>query len=264
MRMLRNKLKRNDGAAMIMTLCVMALFMVLGLSLLCGASQIVTNANKRMEQIQAEEIAYSLSHMLKDLIEKNDPDSEIGQTLQDFAKFYRSTALDGESRLTYTMEMEESELPEGCNGITLVLQKAFQMPTAGMDWRWLPVNEIQERYSGYFGMTVTVEMRRVSATIQTLYRAELPTEENDLKNMFYYRSDGTALYLDQASNTFYLNRTHTQPLTYRDQTGEIKYVTYSDALEQNEGMLDGRLQIYRCYPSDMDIPDYTFSYCGGT
>lgn len=73
-------MKRKDGAAMIMAICLLALFMVLALAALLSSSALMKRTSVRKDREQAKVMAVSLSQSLEDELKVQG--SDIGKYLK--------------------------------------------------------------------------------------------------------------------------------------------------------------------------------------
>lgn len=239
---------------MVVTLCVLSLLLVLSLSLLYGAGQLMSNANKRAAQVTMSEAAYTMSETIRTEITDGarDENGTLYHTLMEFLRqgTLQPDGTDGD-RLEYSFFMQETDrLPE----MTITLRRGdFSTLPVGVQTKWLTEGEM-DAYAGWMEITVKASSAASSASVTGLYEC---TPVFDPTALTYAIQQGdTVTQLTLRDGSFYLGDT---PLYDTDADGSSRPLMLSD-IDAETGLTPDNRQLYRYY---MTPPAYVFTYRGG-
>ena len=121
---LRRILQKQDGIAILLVLCLGALFVALAAALGYAASVLTANANSQLREQQAYQLAVSFSDVLEQ--ELKDKDSEFAKFINDtymYSVAYGTNIYTQESGKTVMKSRENETDAAGADKLTLTLQR---------------------------------------------------------------------------------------------------------------------------------------------
>ena len=121
---LRRILQKQDGIAILLVLCLGALFVALAAALGYAASVLTANANSQLREQQAYQLAVSFSDVLEK--ELKDKDSEFTKFINDtymYSVAYGTNIYTQESGKTVMKSRENATDAAGADNLTLTLQR---------------------------------------------------------------------------------------------------------------------------------------------
>ena len=169
---LRRILQKQDGIAILLVLCLGALFVALAAALGYAASVLTANANSQLREQQAYQLAVSFS----DVLEK-----ELKDETSDFAKFINETYMNSVAYGTniYTQESGKTVMNGSAAGtnaaaeadkLTLTLQRRpgaeADYLTAGIPIPYSTADDLAETLSGKQSPEYTVKDLELDITVK--------------------------------------------------------------------------------------------------
>ena len=121
---LRRILQKQDGIAILLVLCLGALFVALAAALGYAASVLTANANSQLREQQAYQLAVSFSDVLEKELENKD--SEFAKFINDtymYSVAYGTNIYTQESGKTVIKSREKENDEAGADKLTLTLQR---------------------------------------------------------------------------------------------------------------------------------------------
>lgn len=218
---LRRILQKQDGIAILLVLCLGALFVALAAALGYAASVLTANANSQLREQQAYQLAVSFSDVLE---------QELNTETSDFAKFINETYMNSVAYGTniYTQESgktvmkgpeEKPKVAEEADKLTLTLQRR---PGAEADYltAGIPIT-----YSDAENLAKTLtEMESTEHTVKDLELDITVKAEKDGVSYAY-----TVNYVRDAHYNVYYTLDNNDATHYRwDATGKKFYVSKID------------------------------------
>ena len=168
---LRRILQKQDGIAILLVLCLGALFVALAAALGYAASVLTANANSQLREQQAYQLAVSFS----DVLEK-----ELNTETSEFAKFINDTYMNSvaygtniytqESGKTVIKSREKENDEAGADKLTLTLQRRpgaeADFLTAGIPIPYSDADDLAETLSGKQSPEYTVKELELDITVK--------------------------------------------------------------------------------------------------
>lgn len=168
---LRRILQKQDGIAILLVLCLGALFVALAAALGYAASVLTANANSQLREQQAYQLAVSFS----DVLEK-----ELKDETSEFAKFINDTYMNSVAYGTniYTQESGKTVMngsaagtnAAGADKLTLTLQRRpgaeADYLTAGIPIPYSDADDLAETLSGKQSPEYTVKDLELDITVK--------------------------------------------------------------------------------------------------
>lgn len=204
---IKRQCRQTRGAAMILVLCILAVFFALGISLLMAASSLNAAAQQKLKQEYCYELAKSFSFALRDQLDASDGDEN---------KLVEKT----------TVESAENTLPETIFLLTNDLECTDEAihatrflstgETLGEDYGTVSVSLRKEEYTGagttegtqydcMLYITVRVEKYGTSFEYTTVYLRQIE-EKTEGELQYYYKGRPVAPRGSLGSNSwFYLD-----------------------------------------------------------
>lgn len=212
---LRRILQKQDGIAILLVLCLGALFVALAAALGYAASVLTANANSQLREQQAYQLAVSFS----DVLEK-----ELKDETSDFAKFINETYMNSVAYGTniYTQESGKTVMngsaagtnAAGADKLTLTLQRRpgaeADYLTAGVSIPYSNADDLAKTLSGKQSPEYTVKDLELDITVKAekdgaSYAYTVNYVRSAHYNVLYYTldNDDTTHYTwDVANKTF--------------------------------------------------------------
>ncbi|MBS7315663.1 MAG: hypothetical protein KIG74_04575 [Clostridiaceae bacterium] len=204
---IKRQCRQTRGAAMILVLCILAVFFALGISLLMAASSLNAAAQQKLKQEYCYELAKSFSFALRDQLDASDGD-------------------ESKQVETTTVESAENTLPETIFLLTNRLDYADEAinatcflstgETLGEDYGTVSVSLRKEEYTDagatedaqydcMLYITVRVEKYGTSFDYTTVYLRQIE-EKTEGELQYYYKGRPVAPHGSLGSNSwFYLD-----------------------------------------------------------
>ena len=168
---LRRILQKQDGIAILLVLCLGALFVALAAALGYAASVLTANANSQLREQQAYQLAVSFS----DVLEK-----ELNTETSEFAKFINDTYMNSvaygtniytqESGKTVIKSREKENDEAGADKLTLTLQRRPGTEaddlTAGIPISYSDADDLAKTLSDKDNATHTVKDLELDITVK--------------------------------------------------------------------------------------------------
>lgn len=168
---LRRILQKQDGIAILLVLCLGALFVALAAALGYAASVLTANANSQLREQQAYQLAVSFSDVLE---------QELKDETSDFAKFINDTYMNSVAYGTniYTQESGKTVMngsaagtnAAGADKLTLTLQRRpgaeADYLTAGIPIPYSDADDLAETLSGKQSPEYTVKDLELDITVK--------------------------------------------------------------------------------------------------
>lgn len=253
---LRRILQKQDGIAILLVLCLGALFVALAAALGYAASVLTANANSQLREQQAYQLAVSFS----DVLEK-----ELKDETSEFAKFINDTYMNSVAYGTniYTQESGKTVMngsvtgtnAEGADKLTLTLQRRpgaeADYLTAGVSIPYSNADDLAETLSGKQSPEYTVKDLELDITVKAEkdgvsyaytvnyvrsahYDVLYYTLDND--DATHYTWDATNKTFSAGSTTVTVNDTNKPTVTlHYDTNGTPASVTYTRGLRSQKG-----------------------------
>ena len=212
---LRRILQKQDGIAILLVLCLGALFVALAAALGYAASVLTANANSQLREQQAYQLAVSFSDVLEQ--ELKDENSE-------FAKFINDTYMNSVAYGTniYTQESGKTVMngsvtgtnAAGADSLTLTLQRRpgaeADFLTAGIPIPYSDADDLAETLSGKQSPEYTVKDLELDITVKAekdgvSYAYTVNYVRSAHYNVLYYtlnNNDATHYTWNAANKTF--------------------------------------------------------------
>ena len=167
---LRRILQKQDGIAILLVLCLGALFVALAAALGYAASVLTANANSQLREQQAYQLAVSFSDVLEKELNKN----------SEFAKFINDTYMYSLAYGTniYTQESDKTVMngtaagtnAAGADNLTLTLQRRpgaeADYLTAGIPISYVSADDLANALSGKDSTEHTVKDLELDVTVK--------------------------------------------------------------------------------------------------
>ena len=168
---LRRILQKQDGIAILLVLCLGALFVALAAALGYAASVLTANANSQLREQQAYQLAVSFSDVLE---------QELNTETSEFAKFINETYMNSvaygtniytqESGKTVIKSREKENDEAGADKLTLTLQRRpgaeADYLTAGIPIPYSTADDLAKTLSGMESPTHTVKDLELDITVK--------------------------------------------------------------------------------------------------
>lgn len=253
---LRRILQKQDGIAILLVLCLGALFVALAAALGYAASVLTANANSQLREQQAYQLAVSFS----DVLEK-----ELNTETSDFAKFINETYMNSVAYGTniYTQESGKTVMngsaagtnAAGADKLTLTLQRRpgaeADFLTAGIPISYSDADDLAKTLSDKDNATHTVKDLELDITVKAEkdgvnYAYTVNYVRSAHYNVLYYTlyNDDTTHYTwDAANKTFSAGSTTVtvtdankpQVTLHYNTTQKPTGVTYTRGLRSQKG-----------------------------
>ena len=212
---LRRILQKQDGIAILLVLCLGALFVALAAALGYAASVLTANANSQLREQQAYQLAVSFS----DVLEK-----ELKDETSDFAKFINETYMNSVAYGTniYTQESGKTVMngsaagtnAAGADKLTLTLQRRpgaeADYLTAGIPIPYSDADDLAETLSDKQSPEYTVKDLELDITVKAekdgvSYAYTVNYVRSAHYNVLYYTlyNDDTTHYTWDAANKMF-------------------------------------------------------------
>lgn len=253
---LRRILQKQDGIAILLVLCLGALFVALAAALGYAASVLTANANSQLREQQAYQLAVSFS----DVLEK-----ELNTETSDFAKFINETYMNSVAYGTniYTQESGKTVMngsaagtnAAGADKLTLTLQRRpgaeADFLTAGIPISYSDADDLAKTLSDKDNATHTVKDLELDITVKAEkdgvnYAYTVNYVRSAHYNVLYYtlnNNDTTHYTWDAANKTFSAGSTTVtvtdankpQVTLHYNTTQKPTGVTYTRGLRSQKG-----------------------------
>lgn len=253
---LRRILQKQDGIAILLVLCLGALFVALAAALGYAASVLTANANSQLREQQAYQLAVSFS----DVLEK-----ELNTETSDFAKFINETYMNSVAYGTniYTQESGKTVMngsaagtnAAGADKLTLTLQRRpgaeADFLTAGIPISYSDADDLAKTLSDKDNATHTVKDLELDITVKAEkdgvnYAYTVNYVRSAHYNVLYYTlyNDDTTHYTwDAANKTFSAGSTTVtvtdankpQVTLHYNTNGKPTNITYTRGLRSQKG-----------------------------
>ncbi len=253
---LRRILQKQDGIAILLVLCLGALFVALAAALGYAASVLTANANSQLREQQAYQLAVSFS----DVLEK-----ELKDETSDFAKFINETYMNSVAYGTniYTQESGKTVMngsaagtnAAGADKLTLTLQRRpgaeADYLTAGIPIPYSDADDLAKTLSDKDNATHTVKDLELDITVKAekdgvSYAYTVNYVRSAHYNVLYYtlnNNDATHYTWNAANKTFSAGSTTVtvtdtnkpQVTLHYNTTQKPTGVTYTRGLRSQKG-----------------------------
>ena len=168
---LRRILQKQDGIAILLVLCLGALFVALAAALGYAASVLTANANSQLREQQAYQLAVSFSDVLEQ--ELKDKDSEFAKFINDtymYSVAYGTNIYTQESGKTVMKSRENETDAAGADKLTLTLQRRpgteADYLTAGRSIPYSDADDLATALSEMESSTHTVKDLELDVTVK--------------------------------------------------------------------------------------------------
>ena len=168
---LRRILQKQDGIAILLVLCLGALFVALAAALGYAASVLTANANSQLREQQAYQLAVSFSDVLEK--ELKDKDSEFTKFINDtymYSVAYGTNIYTQESGKTVMKSRENATDAAGADNLTLTLQRRpgteADYLTAGRSIPYSDADDLAKTLSEMKSSTHTVKDLELDVTVK--------------------------------------------------------------------------------------------------
>ena len=201
---LRRILQKQDGIAILLVLCLGALFVALAAALGYAASVLTANANSQLREQQAYQLAVSFS----DVLEK-----ELNTETSEFAKFINDTYMNSvaygtniytqESGKTVIKSREKENDEAGADKLTLTLQRRpgaeADFLTAGIPIPYSDADDLAKTLSDKDNATHTVKDLELDITVKAekdgvSYAYTVNYVRSAHYNVLYYTLDNDTMH----------------------------------------------------------------------
>lgn len=252
---LRRILQKQDGIAILLVLCLGALFVALAAALGYAASVLTANANSQLREQQAYQLAVSFS----DVLEK-----ELNTETSDFAKFINETYMNSVAYGTniYTQESGKTVMNGSAAGtnaaaeadkLTLTLQRRpgaeADYLTAGIPIPYSDADDLAETLSGKQSPEYTVKDLELDITVKAekdgvSYAYTVNYVRSAHYNVLYYTLDNDTMHytwdaankmFSAGSTTVTVTDTKPQVTLHYNTTQKPTGVTYTRGLRSQKG-----------------------------
>ena len=168
---LRRILQKQDGIAILLVLCLGALFVALAAALGYAASVLTANANSQLREQQAYQLAVSFSDVLEQ--ELKNKDSEFTKFINDtymYSVAYGTNIYTQESGKTVMKSRENATDAAGADNLTLTLQRRpgteADYLTAGRSIPYSDADDLAKTLSEMKSSTHTVKDLELDVTVK--------------------------------------------------------------------------------------------------
>ena len=168
---LRRILQKQDGIAILLVLCLGALFVALAAALGYAASVLTANANSQLREQQAYQLAVSFSDVLEQ--ELKNKDSEFTKFINDtymYSVAYGTNIYTQESGKTVMKSRENETDAAGADKLTLTLQRRpgteADYLTAGRSIPYSDADDLAKTLSEMKSSTHTVKDLELDVTVK--------------------------------------------------------------------------------------------------
>lgn len=168
---LRRILQKQDGIAILLVLCLGALFVALAAALGYAASVLTANANSQLREQQAYQLAVSFSDVLEKELENKD--SEFTKFINDaymYSMAYGTNIYTQESGKTVIKSREKENDEAGADKLTLTLQRRpgteADYLTAGRSIPYGSAEDLAKTLSEMDSSTHTVKDLELDVTVK--------------------------------------------------------------------------------------------------
>lgn len=252
---LRRILQKQDGIAILLVLCLGALFVALAAALGYAASVLTANANSQLREQQTYQLAVSFSDVLEKELNKN----------SEFAKFINDTYMYSLAYGTniYTQESDKTVMKgsaagtneEGADNLTLTLQRRpgseADYLTAGIPISYVSADDLANALSGKDSTEHTVKDLELDITVKAekdgvSYAYTVNYVRSAHYNVYYTLDADTTHYTWNASDQKFHAVTGNKTVTvddankptvtlHYDTTEKPTKVTYTRGLRSQKG-----------------------------
>ena len=225
---IKRQCRQTRGAAMILVLCIMAFFLLLGMSLLLAASSLTAAAQQKLKQEYCYELAKSFSFALRDQLDASDNDEK-----KLVSKGTTETGSNTLPETIYLLTNRLSSTDEAVNA-TRFLSTGDAL---GEDYGTVSISLRKEdyseagsaegvRYDCMLYITVRVEKYGTSYDYTTVYLRQAEMEVG-----YYYNNRPVRVHGDFWSNSwFYIDTDKEEKVNNFDHDKlEIRYVDSADS-----------------------------------
>ena len=167
---LRRILQKQDGIAILLVLCLGALFVALAAALGYAASVLTANANSQLREQQTYQLAVSFSDVLEQELNK---DSEFAKFINDtymYSVAYGTNIYTQESGKTVMKSRENATDAAGADNLTLTLQRRpgteADYLTAGRSIPYSDADDLAKTLSEMKSSTHTVKDLELDVTVK--------------------------------------------------------------------------------------------------
>ena len=255
---LRRILQKQDGIAILLVLCLAALFVALAAALGYAASVLTANANSQLREQQTYQLAVSFSDVLEQELNK---DSEFAKFINDtymYSVAYGTNIYTQESGKTVMKGPEDkTNVAEEADKLTLTLQRRpgaeADYLTAGVSIPYSNADDLAETLSGKQSPEYTVKDLELDITVKAekdgvSYAYTVNYVRSAHYNVYYtLDTDDTTHYRwDATGKKFYVSKIDEEGVkvtdTYKptvtlhyDTNGTPTGVTYTRGLRSQKG-----------------------------
>lgn len=252
---LRRILQKQDGIAILLVLCLGALFVALAAALGYAASVLTANANSQLREQQTYQLAVSFSDVLEQELNK---DSEFAKFINDtymYSVAYGTNIYTQESGKTVMNGSAAGTNAAGADKLTLTLQRRpgaeADYLTAGVSIPYNDADDLATALSDMDSTTHTVKDLELDITVKAEkdgvsyaytvnyvrsahYDVLYYTLDND--DTTHYTWDATNKTFSAGSTTVTVNDTNKPAVTlHYDTNGTPTGVTYTRGLRSQKG-----------------------------